>query len=82
MNRQYKTKIEIVSKLAYDDINSFIEKISFEQDIYKNGKTYFLDKNRESIIRTDFKKKTVELTDKVEEWVFNSINELNRKSED
>ncbi|GEM_PF-1613392 len=79
MNRQYKTKIEIVSRLAYEDINSFIEKISFEKDIYKNGKTYFLDENRESIIRADSKKKTVELTDRVDEWIFNSINELNRK---
>jgi virulence-associated protein VapD len=79
MNRQYKTKIEIVSRLAYEDINSFIEKISFEKDIYKNGKTYFLDENRESIIRADSKKKTVELTDRVDEWIFNSINELKRK---
>jgi len=79
MNRQYKTKIEIVSRLAYEDISSFIEKISFEKDIYKNGKTYFLDENRESIIRADSKKKTVELTDRVDEWIFNSINELNRK---
>ncbi len=79
LDKEYKTKISIESQQAYEDISLFIEKISFEQDKYKYGSIYFLDSSRRSVVRTNSKKKIVELTDKVEEWVFDSINELNKK---
>ncbi len=79
MDGQYKTRINIEGENAYEDIMGFIEKISFEWDKYKQGTVYFLDETRKSKIRIDSKNKTLELTDKVEEWVFNSINELNKK---
>lgn len=80
MDREYKTKIDIEGEKAYLNIGCFIEKIAFQQSKYKNGSIYSLDCSHESMIRTNFKKKTVELTDKVEEWIFNTINELNSKN--
>ncbi len=79
VDRDYKTKIEIMSKRAYEEVNSFIGKISFEHNRYKHGDIYFLDLTREGIVRTNSDKKTVELTDKVESWIFDSINQINCK---
>jgi len=77
MNKGYKTKIDVEGEVAYKNISGFMEKIAFQKDNYKNGTIYFLDSTNESIVKADSKKKTIELTDKVEEWVFNSINDLN-----
>jgi len=79
MDRQYRTKINLEGEYAYEDVSLFLEKISLECDKYKHGGVYFLDKDRYQRTRVDSKNKTVELTDKVEEWIFNSINELSIK---
>ncbi len=80
MNKGYKTKIDVEGKIAYENINGFMEKIAFQKDNYRNGTIYFLDSTNEGIVKLDSKKKTIELTDKVEEWIFNSINDMNNKN--
>ncbi len=77
--REYSTKINVEGDYAYKQINSFVDKISAKKDISRGGVTYFLDNSFEGVVRLNRYKCSVELTDKVEEWVFNSINELNKK---
>jgi hypothetical protein len=79
INLDYKTKVNIKREKAYNEIRGFIKKIAIQEREYNEGVVYFLDGSREEVIRANFNNKTFELTDKVEEWIFNSINELNKK---
>lgn len=79
VKREYLTKINVEGDYAYKQINSFINKISVKKDVCIGGVTYFLDNSMEGVARLNRHKNILELTDKVEEWIFNSINELNKK---
>ncbi len=79
MSKIYKTKIQVEGEQAYQDIMTFVEKISSKGFRYGHGSMYFIDKERDSMVRMNLKNKTVELSDKVEEWIFNAINDLNKK---
>lgn len=79
INLDYPTKINIEKEKVYDEIKGFIKKIAIQEREYNGGIVYFLDSSREGVIRANFNNKTFELTDKVEEWVFDSINHINRK---
>lgn len=79
MNEIYKTKIQVEGERAYQDILTFVETISSKGFRYGHGSMYFMDKERDSVVRMNLWNKTVELSDKVEEWVFNTINDLNKK---
>lgn len=73
----YNTKINIEGEDAYSNINWFVDKIAFRKGFSKDGLLYFTDKNYEGVIKISHRNKTAELTDKVEEWIFDTINELN-----
>lgn len=77
----YKTKINVTSEQAYDEISSFIGNISVGCKGYVDGFVYFLDVDGVGAarVKTNSKKRTVELTDMVDEWIFDSINHINKQ---
>jgi hypothetical protein len=75
----YQIKIEAGGEKVYNEISSFLNGISFET--YRNGDNlfYYLDKKKEGIAKVNSKKSTIELTDKVEGWIINSINRIKKQ---
>ncbi|MEK6833774.1 MAG: hypothetical protein AABY32_07055 [Nanoarchaeota archaeon] len=79
VKREYKTKIELKGEQAYDEVSHFLNEISFGMCYMKDGVKYSLDiKNKEAIAKLNQKKNTIELTDKVEDWIVESINHINK----
>lgn len=75
----YKVKIEAGGEKAYDEISSFLSEISFGVNWDGNSVFYSLDKKKEGVAKLNSKKNTIELTDKVEGWVIDSINNIKRQ---
>ena len=76
---RYHLKIEACGEQAYDEIGSFLGGISFGHE-YNRGRTYyFLDLNKEGVAKLNATKKTIELSDKVEGWIIESINHINEQ---
>jgi len=77
VKKLYTTKIEAASEQAYDEISSFLSEISFGQEHDNSNMYYFTAKKREGKIKLNPKKNTIELTDKIEGWIIDSINHIN-----
>ena len=78
-NRIYKTKIELNDEKIYDGVISFLGGVSFGIEYGLENVLYSLDKNKEGVARLNPNKYTIELTDKVEKWIIDSINNMKKQ---
>ena len=76
----YPTRIEAGSE-SYNKISLFLSEIAFKSKYTKESLFYFLDSRDRGIAKLNSEKKTIELTDKVEEWIINSIDKINKKGD-
>jgi len=74
----YKIKFELKTEYAYEEVDSLLDEISFSSNSVGDFTNYFLDENKEKIVRLNPKNKTVELTDKIDKWIINSIEHVKK----
>lgn len=72
----YTIKIETGGEKAYDEVSFFLSGISCGYNWNGNNTFYFLDIKKDGIAKLSSKKNTIELTDKVEGWIIDPINNL------
>jgi hypothetical protein len=78
--KAYTTKIDFGGEEAYGEVSSFLEDISFGKKDCNKNTFYFFDECKEGVAKLNSKKNTIELTDKVEGWIVESINHINEQN--
>ncbi|MFH1503125.1 MAG: hypothetical protein ABIE36_00505 [Candidatus Diapherotrites archaeon] len=75
-NLHYPRKIKIESDKAYDEVSFFLGESSVSFEGIDDGRIYIFDELEEQVARANSKNRTIELTDKVEDWIYKSIKHI------
>ena len=75
----YPVKIDFPSEKEYLEACRFLGEVSFgSTNLVGGDKHYFIDKNREGIARVNSENRTIELTDKVEPDIIDTIKYIKK----